>query len=206
MSDEIYDDIIYDDAHVRAAGAARGRRAVPDASAACRKVHRACGWRVGWAVLSGRRAAPGDLPPRDRPARRAAPVRERARASGPIAPALQGADTITPLCAPGGRLYESRRAVDRSLRASEHLSLVPPRGRAVRLPVASSASRADSTTTRSRWNCSRREDVLVVPGSSFNVPLPQPLPRHAAARSGALMREGVRAHRRAAGAGWRREG
>jgi alanine-synthesizing transaminase len=30
--------------------------------------------------------------------------------------------------------------------------------------------RKASTTTRSRWSCWNSEDVLIVPGSSFNVP------------------------------------
>src|SRR3546814_11980815 len=45
-----------------------------------------------------------------------------------IEAALHGADTITELCQPGGRLYEARRAVVESCAASEHLKLVAPAG------------------------------------------------------------------------------
>src|SRR3546814_18707780 len=45
-----------------------------------------------------------------------------------IEAALHGADTITELCQPGGRLYEARRAVLESCAASAHLKLGAPHG------------------------------------------------------------------------------
>ena len=73
------------------------------------KVHRACGWRVGWAVLSGDPMACGDF---HHAMDLLGALRLCANVPGQFAidAALNGADTISPLCAPGGRLYETRRA------------------------------------------------------------------------------------------------
>src|SRR5690554_2320208 len=52
MSDEIYDGITYDGARFEPLAPLAGD--VPCLSfGGLSKVHRACGWRVGWAVLSG---------------------------------------------------------------------------------------------------------------------------------------------------------
>ena len=114
--------------------------------------------------------------------------------------ALNGPDTISALCAPGGRLYETRRAVIEACEASD----APGTGRAGRRAVR--ASRPWSAMRRKGFDdhafaleLLETEGVLVVPGSSFNVPYRNHfrvtlLPEAAdAARS-------VRAHRPRAGA------
>jgi alanine-synthesizing transaminase len=100
-----------------------------------------------------------------------------------IEAALSGVDTIAPLCAPGGRLYEARRSVIDSCAASEHLALVAPAGALYAFPgiVGDAAIGVDDHAFA--LEMLETEDVLVVPGSSFNVPdrnhfrvtlLPQP--------------------------------
>ena len=48
---------------------------------------------------------------------------------------LHGTDTIGELVRPGGRLYETRRAVIEACEASEHLSLVAPAGALYAFPA-----------------------------------------------------------------------
>ena len=97
--------------------------------------------------------------------------------------ALHGEDTIAPLCAPGGRLYETRRAVIEAFAASEHLQLVAPAGALYAFPAVVGAAAQGFDDHRFALELLETEDVLVVPGSSFNVPyrnhfrvtlLPQP--------------------------------
>ena len=137
------------------------------------KVYRACGLRTGWVVLQRQKAARGGLPRRARAARLAAPLRERAGAMG-------GADGARRACrassssrrptraprAPAPRRARRRRA------ARAFLHVVPPARRALRVPSASTAARSPQLRRRgaSPWSCSSSEHVLVVPGSSFNVP------------------------------------
>src|SRR3546814_2333411 len=94
-----------------------------------------------------------------------------------------GADTITELCQPGGRLYEARRAVVESCAASEHLKLVAPAGALYAFPGITGAAAESFDDHAFALELLETQDVLVVPGSSFNVPyrnhfrvtlLPQP--------------------------------
>ncbi len=87
-----------------------------------------------------------------------------------VAAALTGPDTITALCRPGGRLYESRRAVIESCAASEHLDLVAPQGALYAFPSVVGAAADGFDDHAFALELLETEGVLVVPGSSFNVP------------------------------------
>src|SRR5690606_18708252 len=87
-----------------------------------------------------------------------------------IEAALHGADTITALCRPGGRLHEARRAVLESCAASEHLKLVSPAGALYAFPGIAGAAATGFDDHAFALELLESEDVLVVPGSSFNVP------------------------------------
>jgi alanine-synthesizing transaminase len=181
MSDEIYDSILYDDASFTPVAPIAGD--LPCLSfGGLSKVHRACGWRVGWAVLSGDPLASGDL---HHAMDLLGALRLCANVPGQFAieAALHGADTITPLCAPEGRLYEARRAVIESIGASRHLELVAPAGALYAFPAVTGEAAVGFDDHRFALELLETEDVLVVPGSSFNVPyrnhfrvtlLPQP--------------------------------
>src|SRR4249919_283259 len=126
MSDEIYDGILYDDAKFEALAPIAGD--LPCLSfGGLSKVHRACGWRVGWAVLSGEATRIGDY---HHAIDLLGALRLCANVPGQFAvpAALSGMNTIAELTSAGGRLYESRRAVIESCAASAHLELVAPRG------------------------------------------------------------------------------
>ena len=181
MSDEIYDSILYDGAAFHPLAPLAGD--VPCLSfGGLSKVHRACGWRVGWAVLSGDPLLSGEF---HHAMDLLGALRLCANVPGQFAieAALHGEDTIAALCAPGGRLYEARRAVVDAVGASTHLSLVQPGGALYAFPSVTGAARVGFDDHAFALELLETEDVLVVPGSSFNVPyrthfratlLPQP--------------------------------
>jgi alanine-synthesizing transaminase len=181
LCDEIYDEILYDGAVFQPLAEVAGD--VPCVSfGGLSKVHRACGYRVGWMSLSGDPARTGDY--RDALQLLAAlRLCANATAQWAVVPALQGAPTIHALTSPGGRLHEARRAVIEGVAASEYLELVAPEGALYAFPLV----RADRLPTFDDGEFALRlleqESVLVVPGASFNVPasrqfrltlLPQP--------------------------------
>jgi alanine-synthesizing transaminase len=168
MVDEIYDQILYDGATFQPIAPLAGE--VPCITyGGLSKVHRACGWRVGWALLSGDIARIGDL-------RNAmdllGALRLCANVPGQYAieAAVNGPDTITELCSPGGRLYETRRAVIEACAASEHLSLVAPAGALYAFPAVVGHAARSFDDHEFALELMNEEGVLVVPGSSFNVP------------------------------------
>ena len=84
---------------------------------------------------------------------------------------------------PGGRLYETRRALIDACSASEHLSLVPPAGALYGFPRVIGEAARGFDDHEFALEMLEQEDVLIVPGTSFNVPyrnhfrvtlLPQP--------------------------------
>jgi alanine-synthesizing transaminase len=167
MSDEIYDGITYDDAVFEPLAPLAGD--LPCLSfGGLSKVHRACGWRVGWAVLSGDPMASGDF---HHAMDLLGALRLCANVPGQFAieQALHGEDTIGALTAPGGRLHETRQALVEACAASEHLALVAPRGALYGFPgvVGDAARGFDDHAFALRLL--EDEGVLVVPGSSFNV-------------------------------------
>lgn len=168
MSDEIYDGILYQDEAFQPLAPLAGDH--PCLSfGGLSKVHRACGWRVGWAVLSGDPLASGDF---HHAMDLLGALRLCANVPGQFAiqQALHGADTIGALCQPGGRLYETRRALIDCCDASPHLSLVAPRGALYGFPgVVGDAARGFDDHGFA-LEMLETQDVLIVPGSSFNVP------------------------------------
>jgi alanine-synthesizing transaminase len=104
LSDEIYDEILYDRAEFTPLARLAGD--VPCLTFdGLSKVQRACGYRVGWLSLTG---AERELVDIEHALDLLASLRLCANVPGQwaIAPSLQGEDTISPLTAPGGRLFE----------------------------------------------------------------------------------------------------
>ncbi|RPD85085.1 aminotransferase class I/II-fold pyridoxal phosphate-dependent enzyme [Luteimonas sp. 100069] len=168
LCDEIYDGITFDGAAFEPIAPIAGD--VPCVSfGGLSKVHRACGWRVGWAVLSGDEA-------RSRDFRNAmdllGALRLCANVPGQFAieAALTGTDTISALCAPGGRLHEARRAVVEACEASAYLRLVAPAGALYAFPGIAEADAQGFDDHAFALELMESEGVLVVPGNSFNVP------------------------------------
>ncbi|MFT3763605.1 MAG: pyridoxal phosphate-dependent aminotransferase [Pseudoxanthomonas sp.] len=168
LVDEIYDQILYDGAEFEPLAPLAGE--VPCLTfSGLSKVHRACGWRVGWALLSGKREAVSDF---HHAMDLLGALRLCANVPGQYAieAALNGPDTIGALCAPGGRLYETRRAVIDACQASEHLELVAPAGALYAFPAVVGPAAKGFDDHDFALDLMESEGVLIVPGSSFNVP------------------------------------
>ena len=181
LCDEIYDEILYDDTPFQPLAAVAGD--LPCVSfGGLSKVHRACGYRVGWMSLSGDPSKTADY--RDALQLLAAlRLCANVTAQWAVRPALQSAPTIQTLTTPGGRLYEARRAALEGVAASQFLDMVTPTGALYAFPRVRADRLADFDDNAFALRLLEEESVLVVPGSSFNVPhsrhlrltlLPQP--------------------------------
>lgn len=168
MADEIYDGILYDGHTFQPLAPLAGD--LPCLSfSGLSKVHRACGWRVGWAVLSGDPLRSGDY---HHALDLLGALRLCANVPGQFAieAALTGGDTIGALTAPGGRLHASRAAVIEACAKSRFLSVVAPQGALYAFPKIDTTHLPDFDDYRFALDLLETEHVLIVPGSSFNVP------------------------------------
>lgn len=164
LSDEIYDEILYDGARFTPLAKLAGD--VPCLSFdGLSKVQRACGYRVGWLSLTGSAHALVHI---EHALDLLASLRLCANVPGQwaIAPSLQGEDTISPLTASGGRLHESRRAVIEHCAKSDFLDVVAPMGALYAFPRVRLPNFDDE---RFALELLERAHVLVVPGSGFNL-------------------------------------
>jgi alanine-synthesizing transaminase len=178
-ADEIYDEMLYDEAafvpmatvagHAREAG---GRAALCLTFGGLSKVYRACGLRVGWLVFSGEREHARDY---INAVELLASLRLCSNVPGQYAvqTALGGHQSIFELTRPGGRLHATRAALIDVVGRSRFLSVVPPRGamyafvkvHADRLP----ADGRPFSDQAFALDLLEQKHVLVAPGSSFNV-------------------------------------
>ncbi len=168
LSDEIYDQILYDEAEfVPMATLVHDTLCVTMSGLS--KVYRACGYRVGWCVLSGKlRAAQEFVGALEL----LASLRLCANVPGQwaVQTALGGHQSIRELVRPGGRLYESRRVILDSIAASPYLTLRPPRGALYAFPGIDSEVLPDFDDQVFALDLLEQKHVLVAPGVSFNVP------------------------------------
>ena len=166
MSDEIYDEIVYDKAEFTALAKIAGD--VPCLTFdGLSKVQRACGYRVGWLSMTGAKAA---IEPLEAALDLLASLRLCANVAGQyaIAPSLEGPQTIAELVAPGGRLYETRQAVIESCAASRYLDLVAPKGAMYAFPSVCADRLPGFDDEAFALNLLESENVLIVPGRGFN--------------------------------------
>jgi len=181
LTDEIYDEILYDDTPFQPLAAVAGE--LPCLSfGGLSKVHRACGYRVGWMSLSGDHARTAEY--RDALQLLAAlRLCANVTAQWAVPPALESAPTINALTSPGGRLHEARRVIVEGVAASQYLDLVTPAGALYAFPQIRTDRIGAFDDNAFALRLLEEESVLVVPGSSFNVPasrhlrltlLPQP--------------------------------
>jgi alanine-synthesizing transaminase len=167
MADEIYDGILYDGHAFQPLAPLAGD--VPCLSfGGLSKVHRACGWRVGWAMLGGDAAKVGDL---QHAMDLLGALRLCANVPGQFAieAALTVDDSIRALTSPGGRLHDTRRALVDSCAASEHLELVAPAGALYGFPAVVGDAAKGFDDHAFALELLETEGVLIVPGSSFNI-------------------------------------
>lgn len=168
MSDEIYDQMVYDDAEF-----------IPMATlvtdtvcltfSGLSKIYRACGYRVGWAIFSGDLDRATDYI-HGMELLSALRLCSNVPGQWAVQTALGGFQSINHLVAPGGRLYQSRQAVIDRVAESEYLHLERPMGAMyafLRLDERFAGKLDDEAFA---LELLERYHVLVAPGSSFNTP------------------------------------
>ena len=168
FSDEIYDQMTYD-----------GVESVPMATlvkdtlcctmSGLSKIYRACGYRVGWASFSGNLRGAGDY-------LSALELLTSLRlcsnvpAQWAVQTALGGYQSIRELLVPGGRLYESRRAILEATQASRFLHLAAPKGSMYAFVRVKTEEIPDFDDQAFALDLLEQKHVLLAPGTSFNVP------------------------------------
>src|SRR5579875_2699303 len=168
FSDEIYDQMLYDGAEF-VPMATLVRDALCCTMSGLSKIYRACGYRVGWAVFSGRTRGAADYLSA---LELLSSLRLCSNVPGQwaVQTALGGYQSIRELVAPGGRLYESRRAILDAVARSRFLELAPPPGAMYAFVGVDTRELGDFDDQRFALDLLEQKHVLVAPGVSFNVP------------------------------------
>jgi alanine-synthesizing transaminase len=169
FSDEIYDEMTYD-----------GAESIPMATlvhdtlcctlSGLSKIWRACGYRVGWAVFSGRREGAGDYL---QAIELLSSLRLCANVPGQwaVQTAIGGYQSIKDLVRPGGRLHASRAAIIAGVARSKYLQLTPAPQGAMYSFIGVRPDVVPNFDDQSfAMDLLENRHVLVAPGSSFNVP------------------------------------
>jgi len=168
LSDEIYDQILYDDAEfVPMATLVQGTLCCTMSGLS--KVYRACGYRVGWAVFSGDTENSTDYL---HGLELLSSLRLCSNVPGQwaVQTAIGGHQSIRELTHPGGRLYESRRAILEAVARSKYLRLARPMGALYAFVEVRSDVLPEFDDQAFALDLLENKHVLVAPGVSFNVP------------------------------------
>jgi alanine-synthesizing transaminase len=166
FSDEIYDQMTYGEA-VSIPMATVVHETPCATFSGLSKVYRACGFRVGWVVFSGnRQEAQPYLDALDL----LASLRLCSNVPGQwaVQTALGGFQSIRELVSPGGRLFESRRALLDGVAASRYLTLVPPAGAMYAFVGVNQDALPQFDDQEFALELLEKRHVLVAPGTSFN--------------------------------------
>jgi alanine-synthesizing transaminase len=168
FTDEIYDQMTYDGAEFMPM-ATLVHHTLCCTMSGLSKVYRACGYRVGWASFSG------DLE-NSREYLAGLELLSSLRLCSNVAgqwavqTALGGYQSIRELVSPGGRLYESRKAIVDAVARSRFLTLTPPMGALYAFVGVDPMKLPGFDDRRFAMDLLEHKHVLVAPGTSFNVP------------------------------------
>ncbi len=168
MADEIYDRMVYDQAEFVPL-ATLVRDTLCATYSGLSKIYRACGYRVGWVSFSGESP---NAEPYLAGVELLAALRLCSNVPGQwaVQTALGGFQSIDDLVATDGRLYRSRQAIIDGVAASKYLSLAPPGGAMYAFPGVQADVLPDFDDHQFAVDLLEKKHVLIVPGSSFNVP------------------------------------
>lgn len=170
MADEIYDQVLYDDA-VHHDVASLAPDLVVLTFSGLSKTHRVAGFRSGWLVVTGPRQHA-----RDYLEGLAMLASMRLCANTPaqyaIQAALGGRQTIQELTASGGRLREQRDTAYEKLNALPGVSCVKPRGALYAFPRLDPDVYPIKDDEQFVLDLLREEKIQVVQGTGFNWPTP----------------------------------
>jgi alanine-synthesizing transaminase len=168
LADEIYDQMTYDGAEFTPM-ATLVNHTLCGTLSGLSKVYRACGYRVGWAAFSG------DVE-HSREYLSALELLSSLRLCSnvpgqwAVQTALGGYQSIRELVAPGGRLYESRKAIIEAVQRSRFLHLSVPMGAMYAFVGVKTDELPEFDDQQFALDLLEHKHVLVAPGSSFNVP------------------------------------
>jgi alanine-synthesizing transaminase len=168
LADEIYDQMTYDDAEFTPM-ATLVHQTLCGTLSGLSKVYRACGYRVGWAVFSGDVEHSRDYLSA---LELLSSLRLCSNVPGQwaVQTAIGGYQSIRELMTPGGRLYESRKAIIEAVQRSRYLQLATPMGAMYAFVGVRSDLLPEFDDQQFALDLLEHKHVLVAPGSSFNVP------------------------------------
>ena len=170
FADEIYDQIIYDDAvHIPLATLAADTVCITFNGLS--KTHRLAGFRAGWLVISGAKHRAQNY---FQGIEMLASMRLCANvpAMHAIQTALGGYQSIEDLVTPGGRLYEQRELAWRKLNDIPGVSCVKPKGAMYLFPRLDPDIYPIEDDEQLVLDLLIQEHILLVQGSAFNWPEP----------------------------------
>jgi alanine-synthesizing transaminase len=168
LADEIYDQMVYDEAEfVPMATLAADNICVTFSGLS--KIYRACGYRVGWCVFSGNLEAAHDY---IHGMELLAALRLCANVPGQwaVQTALGGFQSIQELVRPGGRLHQQRQVVIDRVAASPWLDMCAPMGAMYAFIKLDDRFAEEFDDRGFAQELLEDKHVLVAPGSSFNTP------------------------------------
>jgi alanine-synthesizing transaminase len=168
FSEEIYDEMVYDDAEFVPL-ATLVNDVICVTFSGLSKVYRACGYRVGWAIISG------DLDRADAyldALELLASLRlcSNVPAQWAVQTALGGYQSIAELVTPGGRLFESRQVIVDRVAGHACLDVVKPAGSMYAFVGVDQQQLPNFDDNEFALDLLEQKHVLVAPGVSFNVP------------------------------------
>jgi alanine-synthesizing transaminase len=167
LADEIYDQMVYDDAEFIPFATLAGDGVVCLTYSGLSKVYRACGYRVGWCVFGGDIERARDY---IHGMELLAALRLCSNVPGQwaVQTALGGFQSIGELVQPGGRLYQSRQCIIERVAGSPYLSLVAPMGAMYAFVRLHKRFVGKLDDQQFALELLEKRHVLVAPGSSFN--------------------------------------
>jgi alanine-synthesizing transaminase len=169
-ADEIYEKIIYDGAvHHNMASICRDVLCVSFGGLS--KVYRAAGFRVGWMVLSGRKALAKSY---REGLDMLSNMRMCSNALGQLAvqAALGGYQSVNDLVVPGGRLHEQRQVAWEGLSSIPGVSCVKPQGALYLFPKLDHKKFNIKDDQKFIFDLLQEKKILLTQGTGFNYPKP----------------------------------
>lgn len=166
FSDEIYDQILYDDA-IFTPMATLVKKTLCISLSGLSKVYRACGFRVGWAVFSGEVDQAYDY---INSLELLSSLRLCPNVPGQwaVQTAIGGVQSIQELIVPGGRLYDSRQVMIDRVKKNSMMELVTPSAAMYAFPSIKTEQFESFDDHQFAMSLLLNEHVLIVPGSSFS--------------------------------------
>jgi alanine-synthesizing transaminase len=166
FSDEIYDRLVMDgERHISTASLAPDLFCVTFSGLS--KSHMACGFRVGWMILSGNKAIAEDYMAG---INMLSNMRLCSNVPGQsiIQTALGGYQSVNEYIVPGGRVYEQREFIYKAINDIPGLSAVKPKAAFYIFPKIDTKKFHVLDDQQFALDFLREKRVLIVPGSGFN--------------------------------------